>query len=135
MKAYSDGVLRSLLPQTLGGRRMRVSPSCRGRLTLSASVSPAAAAAVGDDLPEHGAERGRSDDLALANRNRAAVLLRWPAVVIPRRVRDKPAVVTEDVDVVPGQQRTDVALTHEVLLPGPLDAWAGPARATPLIIR
>jgi hypothetical protein len=123
MKAYSDGVSRSLLPQTLGAEE------CVFRLPAGADLQcalqprqppPRLLAMICLNMAlSVGALMTSPWRIATVR----AVLLRWPAVVIPRRVRDKPAVVTEDADVVPGQQRTDVALTHELLLPGPLDGF------------
>jgi hypothetical protein len=55
------------------------------------------------------------DNLALADRDGAGGLIAMARGDDPRRIRDKPAVVKEDVDVVPSrQQRADVALKHEV---------------------
>jgi hypothetical protein len=98
-------------------------PSLAGsRLWPALQLAPAAGPVVGDDLPEHGAEGRRVDDLALTDGHGAGGLVVVAGGDDPLGIGDDAAVVEEDVHVVPGrEQRADVALEHEIRLPAPLD--------------
>src|SRR5262245_4604742 len=85
-------------------------------------LAPATGPVVGDDLPEHGRERGRVDGVPLPEGNRAGGFVAVAGCDDPLRVGDDAAVVEEHVDMIlRRQQRTDVALQDEVRLSGALD--------------
>ena len=85
-------------------------------------LAPAARAIVGDDLPEHLAERACVDLLVLADRDHAGGRVVMAGGDDALGIGNDRAVVEEDVDVVlRRQQRADVALQHEVRSVGELD--------------
>src|SRR6266446_859898 len=99
-------------------------PSSSGTagFALALEPAPAARSVVGDDLLEHGGERGRVDGFALAEGHRAGGLVVVAGRDDPVGIGDEAAVVEEHVDMVlGGEQRADVALQHEIRLAGALD--------------
>ena len=106
-----------------GRARVRTRPAGHD-LELALEFAPAASPVVGDDVLEHGAEGRPIDGLALAEGNGAGGLVVVASGDDPVGIRDDGAVVEEYVDVVLGrEERADVALEHEVRLPGPLDGF------------
>src|SRR5256884_5632247 len=103
-----------------------------GESAFALQLAPAAGPVVGHDLPEHGGEGGRIDGFALADGHGAGGLVVLAAGDDSIGIRDDAAVVEKNVDVVlRRQQRTDVALQHEVGMPEPPDGSRLPGGGGP----